>query len=116
MDIGGLRHRPGTEKRTPCQYRMNYWSTSDPRRSQPRERREGRPHDLLHPPRPRRRGHRVRQYRAANPKPQALACWGFSVAKLKRCRVMDVLQLVATSTDRDGTISGPVVVLTPDGA
>ena len=29
---------------------------------------------------------------------------------------MDVLRLVATSTSRDGTISGPVVVLTPDGA
>jgi hypothetical protein len=28
---------------------------------------------------------------------------------------MDVLRLVATSTVRDGTISGPVVVLTPDG-
>ena len=40
----------------------------------------------------------------------------FSFAKLKRCRVMDVLRLVATSTARDGTISGPVVVLTPDGA
>src|SRR5688500_13509338 len=40
----------------------------------------------------------------------------FSFAKLKRSRVMDVLRLVATSTNRDGTISGPVVVLTPDGA
>ena len=29
---------------------------------------------------------------------------------------MNVLRLVATSTARDGTISGPVVVLTPGGA
>ena len=37
-----------------------------------------------------------------------------SFAKLKRCRVMDVLRLVATlASPRDGTISGPVVVLTP---
>jgi hypothetical protein len=50
------------------------------------------------------------------PTPQALACWDFSFAKLKRCRVMDVLRLVATSTNRDGIISGPVVVLTPGGA
>jgi hypothetical protein len=40
----------------------------------------------------------------------------FSFAKLKRCRVMEVVRLVATSTIRDGTISGPVVVLTPGGA
>ena len=54
--------------------------------------------------------------RAANPTPQAWPAGAFSFAKLKRCRVMDVLRLVATSTARDGTISGPVVVLIPDGA
>ena len=46
----------------------------------------------------------MRQY---GPLIRRLKLWpagAFSFAKLKRCRVMDVLRLVATSTPRDGTI------------
>ena len=58
----------------------------------------------------------MRQY---GPLIRPLKLWpagAFSFAKLKRCRVMEVVRLVATSTGRDGTISGPVVVLTSGGA
>ena len=49
----------------------------------------------------------MRQY---GPLIRRLKLWprgAFSFAKLKRCRVMDVLRLVATSTARDGTIAAP---------
>jgi hypothetical protein len=57
----------------------------------------------------------VRQY---GPLIRRLKLWpagAFSFAKLKRCRVMDVLRLVATSTARDGTIAAPSWSSPPGG-